>query len=226
VDPLLLSRLHARALVLGSDGVVGNLGVGFLHFGRTRASAQRLRQVGDEHPAITFPRAGRCETPLPVLEFDHVRFAYDSGPVLHDISFTLAPGHALAVIGPSGAGKSTLVRLAARAWDPSAGQIRLGGRDLRSYPAHTLATTLGGVSQDAFIFSATIRQNLDPIAERLVFDIIEQLARERAVLVATHRIDHLGWADDILVLEHGRIVERVSKSKVLSTGDDCRIHAG
>jgi ATP-binding cassette subfamily C protein CydC len=283
--------LATLALVmLGAAEAVQPLAQAAQQLGRTRVSAQRLWQVGDEHPAIIFPRTGQCETPVPVLEFDHVRFAYDSGAVLHDISFTLAPGRSVAVIGPSGVGKSTLLQLAARAWDPTDGQIRLGGRDLRSYPTHTLATMLGSVSQDAFVFSATVRQNLelvrptatdeemhavlcrvglkvdldawigehgvrlsggerqrlvfarallqnapillldevtanlDPTAERLVFDIIEQLARERAVLVATHRIDHLGWADDILVLEDGRIVERVSKSKVLSVSAVRSIH--
>jgi ATP-binding cassette subfamily C protein CydC len=209
-------------------------------------------------------------------------------PVLREVSFTLRPGRAVAVVGPSGAGKSTLLQLAARAWDPTSGQVRLGGRDLRSYPWQTLATTIGSVSQDAFVFSATLRQNLelgrpnatehelraalervaltdllaslpqgldtwmgdqgvrlsggerqrlvfarallqnmpvllldevtanlDPIAERLVFEIVEELAHERAVLVATHRINHLGWADAVLVLEGGRIVEQGSPDELL-----------
>jgi ABC-type multidrug transport system fused ATPase/permease subunit len=247
--------------------------------------------VADENPAITFPSAGPSETPPPVLEFDRVDFAYNGVPVLREISFTLRPRRPVAVVGPSGAGKSTLLQLATRAWDPTSGQIRLGGHDLRRYPWPTLATTIGSVSQDAYVFSATLRQNLelgrptatehelravlervaltdllaslpqdldtwigdqgvrlsggerqrlalarallqdapvllldevtanlDAISEQLVFELIQELARERTVLLATHRINHLEWADVILVLDEGRIVERGPQHELQRSG--------
>jgi ABC-type transport system involved in cytochrome bd biosynthesis fused ATPase/permease subunit len=276
-------------LVLGAAEALQPLAQAAQQLGRTRASAQQLWQMADEHPAITFPRAGSLETPPPVLQFEHVSFAYDRGPVLHDISFTLRPGRPVVIVGPSGAGKSTLLQLAARAWDPTGGRIWLGEHDLRSYPWQTLATTIGSASQDAFLFSATLRQNLelgrptatenelravlervaltdllaslprgldswigdqgvrlsggerqrlalartllqntpvllldevtanlDPSSEGLVFEIIHDLARERAVLLATHRVNHLEWADTVLVLEGGRIVEQGLPDELLS----------
>jgi ABC-type multidrug transport system fused ATPase/permease subunit len=277
--------------MLGAAEALQPLGLAAQQLGRTRAAAQRLWQVADERPAIAFPIEPAPGTPAPVLEFDHVEFGYDGVPVLREISFALGPGRPVAVVGPSGAGKSTLLQLAARAWDPTAGQIRLGGRDLRSFPWQTLATTIGCLSQEAYLFSATVRHNLniarpnatedemravlrrvglsdllaglprgldtwigdqgvrlsggerqrlvlarallqdspimlldevtanvDPISEHMVFDTIEELARERTVLVATHRLGHLEWADAVLVLEAGRIVERGSPDELRRTG--------
>jgi ABC-type transport system involved in cytochrome bd biosynthesis fused ATPase/permease subunit len=286
-------------LMLGAAEALQPLAQAAQQLGRTRASAQRLWQVADEHPAITFPKADLRPSPAPVLEFDRVEFAYDGAPVLREISFTLRPGRPIAIVGPSGAGKSTLLQLAARAWDPTGGQIRLAGRDLRSYPWQTLATTIGSVSQDPYVFSATIRQNLelgrptatehelqpvvervaltdllatlpdrldtwigdqgvrlsggerqrlalarallqdpsillldevtanlDPVSERLVFEIVQERARERAVLLATHRTNQLQWADTILELEDGHIVERGSQNELRAAGGTYeRVHS-
>src|SRR5437879_5318150 len=164
--------------MLGAAEALQPLAQAAQQLGRTRAAAQRLWQVADERPAITFPserivilsEVGGSATPTPAtrsgsfvvppqddlatLEFDHVDFAYHGMPVLREISFTLRPNSAVAIVGSSGAGKSTLLQLAARAWDPTSGQIRLDGRDLRSYPWQTLATTVGSVSQDSYMFSA------------------------------------------------------------------------
>jgi ABC-type multidrug transport system fused ATPase/permease subunit len=63
-----------------------------------------------------------------------------------------------------------------------------------------------------------VTANVDPISEHMVFDTIEELARERTVLVATHRLGHLEWADAVLVLEAGRIVERGSPDELRRTG--------
>src|SRR5207244_10921357 len=94
------------------------------------------------------------------LELERVSFAYAGAPTLHDVSLRLVPGRTVAVVGPSGAGKSTLLQLAARAWDPSHGQVRLSGRDLRDFLEAELAAWITLISQDIYLFSATVRDNL------------------------------------------------------------------
>jgi ABC-type transport system involved in Fe-S cluster assembly fused permease/ATPase subunit len=63
-----------------------------------------------------------------------------------------------------------------------------------------------------------VTANLNPLSERLVFELIQELARERTVLLATHRINHLEWADVILVLDEGRIVERGPQHELQRSG--------
>ena len=67
------------------------------------------------------------------MHFEHVHFSYHEGQreVLRDISFDLRQGQRVAIVGPSGAGKSTIVRLALRFWDPTSGNIRVNGQDIR-----------------------------------------------------------------------------------------------
>jgi ATP-binding cassette subfamily C protein CydC len=80
--------------------------------------------------------------------------------VLDDITFSLPSGKHLAVVGPSGAGKSTLANLLLRFWDVQAGQIWLGGRDLRSYSPEDVRRCIAVVSQSTYLFNATVRENL------------------------------------------------------------------
>jgi ATP-binding cassette subfamily C protein CydC len=96
------------------------------------------------------------------VEFDGVSFRYTTGGplVLEDITFTLMPGSRVAVVGPSGAGKSTLVHLLLRFWDPTTGEIRLGGRSVREYAQEDLRREFAVVSQNTHIFNDTLRANL------------------------------------------------------------------
>jgi ABC-type multidrug transport system fused ATPase/permease subunit len=97
----------------------------------------------------------------PSVAFEGVRFAYDGGPpVLHDISFDLAPGETLGLLGRTGIGKTTITRLLTRLYDPTAGAIRLDGRDVRDATLAQLRTHVGVVTQDVQLFHADIRANL------------------------------------------------------------------
>jgi ATP-binding cassette, subfamily C, bacterial CydC len=91
-----------------------------------------------------------------------VSFRYESGdpPVLKDVSFALEPGKRLAIVGPSGAGKSTLANLILRCWDPTSGQIKLFGHDIRRYAQDDLRELISVVTQDTHIFNDTLRANL------------------------------------------------------------------
>ena len=102
--------------------------------------------------------------PLPRLEgdldIDSIVFAYGRDPVLHGISFRIAPGGCFALVGESGHGKSTLARLIGRHYDPDQGAVRVDGHDLRDVQLRSYRRQLGVVLQDPFLFSGTIASNI------------------------------------------------------------------
>jgi ATP-binding cassette subfamily C protein CydC len=155
--------LAALALLMaGSFEVVQPLGQALARIGGAREAVSRLFAVADERPAVIDP-AEPCPAPRSAaLSFDAVSFAY--GPneprALHEITFTLEQGAWVAVVGPSGAGKSTLISLAMRYWDPCAGALRLGSRDLRDYALDDLRSSFALVGQDTTLFADTLRNNL------------------------------------------------------------------
>lgn len=81
------------------------------------------------------------------LAAEGVRFAFDAGPVIDDLSFSLAPGELVAVVGPNGCGKSTLLRLLMGALSPQAGRITLDGRPVQAYDRMALARRIALVPQ-------------------------------------------------------------------------------
>ena len=125
-------------------------------------------------PGVRFP-----EGALPV-RFDGVSFSYNPGePVLHDISFELAPGRALGLVGRTGSGKTTITRLLFRLYDPDRGRVLLGGRDVRDARASELRQQVGVVTQDVRLFEGTVRDNLtlldDTIPDGRMIEVIEEL---------------------------------------------------
>ncbi len=80
--------------------------------------------------------------------------------VLHDVTFTIRPGELVALVGPSGAGKTTITSLVARLYDPTVGQVRLGGIDLKEATLASVHDVVGVVTQEAHLFHDTIRANL------------------------------------------------------------------
>jgi ATP-binding cassette, subfamily B, bacterial len=89
-----------------------------------------------------------------------ITFGFDEEVVLSDIDIDIRPGETVAVVGPTGSGKSTLVTLFARLWDPTAGAIRLDGRDLRDFARSALAGEVAFVGQEVFLFDDTVRGNI------------------------------------------------------------------
>jgi len=96
------------------------------------------------------------------VAFSDVEFAYPGGaePALNGLSFTAAAGETVAVVGASGAGKSTVFSLLMRLYDVSAGCIRMDGQDIREVTKASLRRNCALVSQDAFLFDASIRDNI------------------------------------------------------------------
>ncbi len=124
-------------------------------FDRLRQLLQTVPELRDPPDAV--PISGAIES----LQFDHVSFAYDTGPrVLQDLSFEVTAGQHVGVVGPSGAGKTTLMSLVARFYDPVDGRILLNGRDLREYRLADLYRHMAFVTQDPFVFSTSVRENI------------------------------------------------------------------
>lgn len=115
------------------------------------------------------------------LEFRQVSFGYPQGPqVLDRVSFTVPAGTTTALVGPSGSGKTTIARLAARAWDPTGGQVLIGGVDLRDLDDAQLRLLVAPVFQDRFLVPGTLRDNVGlgrPDAAPEQLDTVARLAR-------------------------------------------------
>lgn len=96
------------------------------------------------------------------VEFDHVSFSYpdDDEPTLKDISFEIQPGQVVGVVGATGAGKSTLAQLIPRLFDPTEGDVKIGGKNLKLLSRQTLKQTISIVLQKVILFSGTIAGNL------------------------------------------------------------------
>ncbi len=94
------------------------------------------------------------------VEFDQVTFAYDSTPVLSDVSFVARSGTTTAIVGASGAGKTTILNLVSRFWDPLKGTVRIGGVDARQLTNQQLFEHVTVVFQDVYLFRSTIRENI------------------------------------------------------------------
>jgi ATP-binding cassette subfamily B protein len=133
-------------------------------FERARASSRRAFGLLDTEPAIQDP-----EHPDPLgrargeVVFDRVEFRYARGrdePVLHGLSFRIAPGETLGIAGPTGAGKSTLIKLLLRFYDVTGGAVRLDGHDVRNLALADLRRNIALVSQDVYLFHGTVRENI------------------------------------------------------------------
>jgi ATP-binding cassette, subfamily B, bacterial len=126
------------------------------------ASAERAFELLDELPEVAErPGARRLVRARGDVEFRDVSFSYDGAhPVLHGVSFRVEPGRWLGISGPTGAGKTTLVGLLARFYDPTAGEVRLDGVDLREYQLEDLRRQLTIVLQEPTLFSCSIAENV------------------------------------------------------------------
>lgn len=128
---------------------------------RARASAQRIYEILDTAPEIRDrPGAVDLTEPRGEIEFRHVTFSYNGPKILDDFSLRISPGETVALVGRTGCGKSTVARLLMRFYDVDEGSVMVDGADVRDYTVESLRSHIGVVSDDAFLFSDTIRDNI------------------------------------------------------------------
>ena len=133
-----------------------------LNLARTAESLKRINEVLDEETDI---RDGEGDFPVAdgSVRFENVSFSYTGDPnnlALEHIDLDIASGETVGVIGGTGEGKSTLVSLIPRFYDPIAGRVLVGGRDVKDYRLHALRQGVSMVLQNGSLFSGTIAENL------------------------------------------------------------------
>ena len=169
---------------------------------RATASGERIFQVMDEPEEIA-DRPGAVELPEGGgrLRFESVGFEYLKGhPVLQDIDLELEAGRMFALIGHTGSGKTTLTSLVPRFYDVTSGRITLDDTDVRDVKLTSLRHAIGVISQDPFLFSATVRENITFGAPGLDDAEVERIAR----LAQAHEfVERLPEGYDTVIGERG-----------------------
>jgi ABC-type multidrug transport system fused ATPase/permease subunit len=156
--PELLAFLLAMRAV---QGPMNNLNSAYLDVQRYAAGVFHLEQLLQEKPEIQDRKDARSISQLPLsITADRVDFTFNQKPVVQNVSFTVQAGETLGIVGPSGSGKTTLLSLIARFYDPTHGQVMLDGEDLRNFRLQDIYANLSIVTQDPFLFSTSIRQNI------------------------------------------------------------------
>lgn len=128
---------------------------------RGAVSLKRLQEILSTEPDIVYPDVPDQDL-AGTLEFDHVSFRYpeDDRNTLTDINFKINAGEMIGIVGATGAGKSTMAQLIPRLFDPTEGQIKIGGVPIKDLNEHNLHSAVSFVLQKAILFSGTIAQNL------------------------------------------------------------------
>jgi ABC-type multidrug transport system fused ATPase/permease subunit len=146
---------------------------------RATASGERIFQVMDE-PEEVADRPGAADLPPGQghVRFENVTFEYLPGrPVLDRVDLDVPAGRTVALIGHTGSGKTTLTTLVPRFYDVSSGRVTIDGVDVRDVTLASLRRAIGVISQDPFLFSATVRENIAFGAGDLPAEAIEAVAR-------------------------------------------------
>ena len=179
---------------------------------RGKAAWSRLQPVLDTPLSVDDHGSVAQVAPGPLVA-QGVRFRYpgQAAPALDGVSFQLAPGRTLGLVGPTGAGKSTLLRLLLRHDAPEAGRLQWNGVDLHDYKLDALRAGIAWVPQEAFLFSASVADNMALARPGATRDQLVQAAR----LAAVH--------EDILRLPHGYDTPVGERGVTLSGGQRQRL---
>jgi len=131
-------------------------------FAAGSAGFSRFKGLMDEKPDITdAPGALELKNVRGDIAFENVNFSYnDSASVLKDLNLRIEAGKTLAIVGPSGGGKTTLCHLIPRFYEADSGRITIDGHDIKDVTLTSLRRNIGLVSQDVFLFSGSIRENI------------------------------------------------------------------
>ena len=134
------------------------------------------------------------------VEFRKVSFGYDPARlVLHDVSFVAEPGQTIALVGHTGSGKSSIINLASKFYLPTAGELLIDGREIRTITSHSLHRQTGMVQQQNFLFSGTVLENIR---------VAKPDATEDEVRAAAARLDCIDILDALPAGLHTDVGER------------------
>ena len=158
---------------------------------RAVSSGSRLFEILDREPAVS-DRRGAPDLHLTngVLRFEQVGFAFESAPVLTDISFEVGPGRTLGIVGAPGSGKSVLAQLLPRFYDVTSGRITLDGQDIHDVSLSSLRKAVAVIQQDVFLFDSSLGDNVayaEPDADA---------GRVEAAARGAHLHDHIASLPD------------------------------
>lgn len=161
---LTLGMMMSISAIIGLvNGPLSQL-IGFLQqFQDAKISLERSEEVHlcaneDSIAQVDIP----CDTPQDI-EVNNLTFSYTGSigqPALKNVSFTIPAGKKTAIVGESGSGKTTLMKLLLKFYEPTKGEIKLGGKNLKNFSAKSIRRASGIVMQDNFIFSDTIKRNI------------------------------------------------------------------
>jgi ATP-binding cassette subfamily B protein len=257
---------------------------------RATAAGERIFELLDEPEEIADAPGARRLPPGPgAVSFEGVAFGYDpERPVLEDVDLEIEAGRTVALIGRTGSGKTTLAALVPRFYEVTAGRVLVDGQDVRDLERRSLRREIGVISQDPFLFSASVRDNIAfgmpdappeaveaaaraaqahefilelphgydtvvgergitlsggqrqrvAIARALLIDPrilvlddatasvdatteariragLREVMRGRTTIIIAHRLSTIALADEIVVLEHGRVAARGTQSDLL-----------
>ena len=300
-----VGELAAFALYIGMFfGPIQTMGDLYNAILSTAASAERIFQLLDTQPQVR-NRAGAVALPLirGHVVFENVWFRYDTTPVdtwvLKGIHLDARPGETFALVGHTGSGKTSIISLIARFYEPQRGRVTIDGIDLQQATVESLHEQIGIVTQENFLFTGTVMENLkfgkpgatdeeamaaaktlgtheiilrfadgyqtkvserggnfsagerqlltftramvaqsrilildeatsavDVQTERLIQHALEELFARRTCFVVAHRLSTVRHAHQIVVLDHGEIVERGTHDELLArSGHYAKLHA-
>ena len=187
---------------------IANLGSFYNQIIANLAAAERVFEIIDLEPEI---KDGEAVGEMPQItgrvRFKDVGFAYEDGvPVLKDVSFDITPGETIALVGPTGAGKTTIVNLISRFYDVQTGTVLIDDSNVRDVSIESLRSQLGIMTQDNFLFTGTIRENI----RYGKLDATDEEIEEACKKVGAH--------DFIMKLEKGYETELTERGGGLSAG--------
>ena len=169
---------------------------------RATASGERIFEVMDEPEGVDDrPHAVELAAGPGAIHFERVGFGYAEGrPVLHEIELEIASGRTVALIGHTGSGKTTLAALVPRFYDATEGRVLVDGVDVRDVTRRSLRREIGVISQDPFLFSATVREN---IAFGVLDATDEQVLQAAQAAQAHEFVEELPQGYDTVIGERG-----------------------
>ena len=172
-------------------------------FTRAASCGERIFTVLDNEDYLVENEEGDNVPELGVLEFNNVNFGFpgENQPrILEGINLRLEPGDTLGIVGPQGSGKSTLAQLIPRFYDPTSGDIRFNGVDIRDYKLNSLREKVSLVQQDTFLFTSSVKNNIlygEPWATR------EHVTNAASIAQLHEHIEQLPQGYQTLIGERG-----------------------